>query len=260
MQKLEEKPEIKVLGISLFASNLEHLTRLVLHKCTSSKRSNLCISATGAHGLVFAQQNDLFKQTLESFYLNAPDGMPGVWIGRMKGARNMRRCYGPDVFKEIVIQSRKTNITHFFCGGNEGVADELKQAVKNKFSNEQIAGTYCPPFLSVEKYDYAAIAKRIDEVKPNIVWIGLSTPKQEIFASNLSRFTNVNFIITVGAAFDFHTDRVKQAPTLLQRVGLEWLFRLLMEPRRLYKRYFEVVPLFIYYNLRELLTFAFLKR
>jgi N-acetylglucosaminyldiphosphoundecaprenol N-acetyl-beta-D-mannosaminyltransferase len=205
---------------------------------------------------VYARQNEPFAAILKSFFLNLPDGMPGVWIGKLKGAGSMRRCYGPDFFRNVMIETGDLPITHFFCGGNEGVAEQLKTAVKKKFGNEKIVGTYCPPFLPTDQYDYPALADRINQTRANILWIGLSTPKQEIFAKNISRFTEVNCIICVGAAFDFHTDKVKQAPEVIRTMGLEWLFRLIMEPKRLYKRYLEIVPLFIYYNLKELVTFA----
>jgi N-acetylglucosaminyldiphosphoundecaprenol N-acetyl-beta-D-mannosaminyltransferase len=259
MDEKQIKDEVPVLGIPLYASDIPSVTSLVLQNCVDTNRSNYCISATGAHGLVFAKSNPEFARTLKSFYLNLPDGMPGVWIGRLKGARNMKRCYGPDVFRNILNSSADVPVGHFFCGGTEGVADELKRATAEKFKNENVVGTFCPPFTAIDKYDYRSIAAKINATKANIVWIGLSTPKQELFAKRLSEFTHVNFIVTVGAAFDFHTDRVRQAPRWIQKSGLEWLFRLVMEPRRLYKRYFNIVPLFIYYNVRELFNFASLK-
>jgi N-acetylglucosaminyldiphosphoundecaprenol N-acetyl-beta-D-mannosaminyltransferase len=250
---------IHVTGIPLYAGDIETATGLCISQIVEQPRSNLCISATGAHGLVHARKNPEFAEILKSFYLNLPDGLPGVWVGKLKGARSMKRCYGPDFFKSMMIHSKELDVKHFFCGGNEGVADELKAAVRKKFGNDKVVGTYCPPFLPVVKYDYASIASIINGTSANVVWIGLSTPKQEQFAHHLSKYTKVNFIICVGAAFDFHTDKVKQAPKILQKLGLEWFFRLLMEPKRLYKRYLEIVPLFIYYNLKELLTFAIRK-
>jgi N-acetylglucosaminyldiphosphoundecaprenol N-acetyl-beta-D-mannosaminyltransferase len=242
---------VKVLGIDLYANDIKSAVALFTDAC-SGEKLNRCVSATGAHGMVFAKKNPHFKSILDSFYINLPDGMPGVWVGRIKGAGKIRRCYGPDFFREMMKTTSGTSITHYFCGGNSGVADELKNAVFEKFQNKNIVGTFCPPFLPVADYDYDSIAKTINALNVNIVWIGLSTPKQEEFAFNLAKKTNVNFIMTVGAAFDFHTGKVRQSPSLFQKAGLEWFFRLLMEPRRLFKRYVEIVPLFIYYNLKEL--------
>lgn len=246
-------PKVKILGIPMYAADIGSATALVLGHCRSSKRSNHCVSATGAHGLVYAQRNRTFDKILKNFYINLPDGMPGVWIGKLKGKKMMKRCYGPSFFESVMIESRDSPVTHFFCGGKKGVADELRIAVKSRFGNHNVVGTLCPPFQDVEAYDYDSIAHTINQTNANIVWIGLSTPKQELFASRLAEKTNVHFIVTVGAAFDFHTGKVPQAPSLVQNFGLEWLFRLLMEPKRLYRRYLEIIPLFIYYSLRELL-------
>lgn len=249
--------EVKILGINIFAVNIEKAVRLLLQDGNGNAESK-CISATGAHGLVYSKKNHEFRNILQSFFLNLPDGMPSVWIGRLKGAKKMQRCYGPDFFMETMIASANTDTTHFLCGGKEGVANKLKQVCEVKFG-AKISGTYCPPFLDVSDYDYPAIAQTINETKANIVWIGLSTPKQEIFAANLSKYTKVDFICCVGAAFDFHIGNVKQAPSWIQKIGMEWFFRLLMEPKRLWKRYFEIVPLFIYYNFADIIDRKFFK-
>ena len=247
---------VRVLDVSLYAGDIECAVEKVVASCLRDDKDNRCISATGAHGLVYARKNPAFREVLGQFFLNLPDGMPGVWIGKIKGAGKIKRCYGPEFFKQMMIATAKLPITHFFCGGNEGVAEELKKSVESRFGNNNIVGVFTPPFLPVDEYDYNTIANSINNTKANIVWIGLSTPKQEQFALHLSSKTNVNYIIAVGAAFDFHIGKIMQAPLFMQRVGLEWLFRMLTEPRRLFRRYFEIVPMFIYYNLREFFSFV----
>ncbi|MBD2701424.1 WecB/TagA/CpsF family glycosyltransferase [Spirosoma sp. BT702] len=245
----------KVLDVTLYDAGLEAAVNGLLWRCDSSwPRDNKCISATGAHGLVTAFKEPDFKQVLDSFYWNLPDGMPGVWIGKLKGAKRMTRCYGPDVFKQVFEDSANSSIKHFLCGGKEGVADELKAAVGRKFGNHGVVGTYCPPFRDMTDSEFQQLAETINRSGANIVWIGLSTPKQERFARRLAKWTEVNFIVTVGAAFDFHTDRVIQAPGWMQKLSLEWFFRLMTEPKRLYKRYLEVIPLFIFLNLKEVFS------
>jgi len=247
---------VRVLDVELFDKGIPQACAVIIREIEAGSRQSKCVSATGAHGIVHARENRDFRDILSRFYMNLPDGMPGVWIGRLKGAKEMQRCYGPDVFRQLMQMTANKPIRHFFCGGLEGVAEELKLAVANKFGNKNIVGTYCPPHVPVDKYDYAAIAQTIRLTNPDIIWIGLSTPKQEVFASKLALHVNVGFIVTVGAAFDFHTDRVPQAPGILQKAGLEWFYRLIMEPRRLFSRYRQVVPRFIYYNLREFFSFA----
>jgi N-acetylglucosaminyldiphosphoundecaprenol N-acetyl-beta-D-mannosaminyltransferase len=247
------KNAVPVLGVLMYNKDIPSAVAECTSACLTGPGENKCISATGAHGLVHAQKNPEFFKTLQSFAVNLPDGMPTVWVGRLKGAKKMKRCYGPDFFKSFIIHSASYPIRHFFCGGKEGVADELAETCRKKFNNPNICGTFCPPFRSLSENEFMQLGQQINASGANVVWIGLSTPKQETFAKLLSQYTDVQFLVTVGAAFDFHTGKVRQAPPFLQRIGLEWLFRLIKEPRRLYRRYLEIVPLFLYYNLKEFL-------
>ena len=243
----------EVLNIPLYDKPLAHAVDEIVGICVNgSSKSNRLVSATSAHGLVIAQKDQAFADLLGRFYLNLPDGMPAVWVGRMKGSNKMERCYGPDLFKNVMIKTADRPIRHFLCGGKEGVAIRLKDACATNFGNRNCTGTFSPPFRQMTPDEFRRLGNEINEKDVDIVWIGLSTPKQELFAHELGKHTNVHFIITVGAAFDFHTGALKQAPRSFQRMGLEWSYRLLTEPRRLYKRYLEIVPLFIYYNLKDL--------
>lgn len=251
-----KKSDTEILGIRMYNLDIPSIVREMIQVCSGNEpRENRCISATGAHGMITARKDEEFKNILNSFYANLPDGMPGVWVGKLKGEKAMKRCYGPDFFAETMKASAQSDIKHFLCGGTEGVAEELRTSCREKFGNHQITGTYCPPFKAADEYDYEGIARLINQSGADFVWVGISTPKQEKFARNLSEYTNVHFIATVGAAFDFHTGRLKQAPPWMQKYGLEWMFRLLAEPRRLYKRYFEIVPKFLIFSLRDIGSF-----
>lgn len=262
---------VKVLGIPFFHQSIEALVPNIIRLCKnlptdpsvalpSEPKNNACISASGAHGLIEAHKDHSFKQTLQHFWLNLPDGMPTVWVGQLKGAKAMRRCYGPDFFEAMLKASANEPINHFFCGGKEGIAAELQVAVAQKFGNQRVSGVFSPPFNGMTDAEMAVLGQQITQSGAHIVWIGISTPKQERFAERLAKFVEVKLIITVGAAFDFHTNRVKQAPKWMQNAGLEWFFRLLMEPKRLYKRYVEIVPLFIWLNIKEFAEFYILKK
>lgn len=245
---------VNILEIPLYTRGLQYAVNTVAEVCLSKEeRISRCISATGAHGIVYAQKHPEFASLLRRFYLNLPDGMPGVWVGRLKGAHEMERCYGPDFFRDTMIATRDKPVRHYLCGGKEGVADKLKTACELKFGNRNIVGTFCPPFREFTDDECCSLADDIISKKTDILWIGISTPKQEMFAYRMSQYLGVHFIVSVGAAFDFHIGKVKQAPHLLQKMGLEWFFRLCMEPKRLYKRYIEIVPLFIFYNIKELI-------
>lgn len=252
---------VQVLGVPFFSKDINAAVEQVINCCEEGMvPKNYCISASGAHGLVEAYKNPSFKLTLNQFYLNLPDGMPVVWIGRLKGAKEISRCYGPDFFMNIMKASASLPIKHFLCGGKEGVADMLKVNCAERFGNSQVVGTFCPPFRQMTDAELEELAQTINQSKANFVWIGMSCPKQEQFAFRLSKFTQTHFIVAVGAAFDFHTDRVKQAPKWIQNAGMEWFFRLLMEPKRLFSRYFEIVPKFIWLNIKEFVDFYLLNK
>lgn len=245
---------IEVLGVQMYNKDLDYFVHHALEVISNDHpRDNRCISATGAHGIIHAKKNGSFRELLNSFYTNLPDGMPGVWVGRRKGASQMERCYGPDLFANLMKKSANKHTQHFLCGGKEGVAKQLKAACETKFGNKNIVGTYCPPFKKVDEYDYEKIADKINKSGADIVWVGISTPKQEKFAKRLSEYTDVHFLITVGAAFDFHIGELRQAPKWMQKTGLEWFFRVIVEPRRLYRRYLEIVPTFLFYGIKDVL-------
>jgi N-acetylglucosaminyldiphosphoundecaprenol N-acetyl-beta-D-mannosaminyltransferase len=251
---------IEILGVPFYTKTIDAVVKEVIDVCsTDHLPKNYCISASGAHGLVEAAKNPDFKVILNNFHRNLPDGMPTVWIGRLKGAKEMQRCYGPDFFMKLLKSSASLPINHFFCGGKEGIADKLQLNCVERFGNSHVVGTFCPPFREMSDAEMKELGQNIKNAEVDIVWIGLSTPKQEKFALRLAEFTQTKFIITVGAAFDFHTDQVKQAPKWMQKSGLEWFFRLLMEPKRLFMRYFEIVPQFIWLNIKEFLEFYIVK-
>lgn len=255
----DEIKSVEVLGVPVYAGDISSAVKRVV---TISEEEPIedktrLISARDANGLVHAQESDDFKHLLNDFCMNLPDGKPVVWVGRWKGAKEMRRCYGPAFFEEVMRSSSSRPIRHYLSGGKEGVAEKLKRACAKKFKNENVVGTHCPPFRPLTEEELEKLGQDIDRKEADIVWIGISTPKQERFAARLAKHTQASFIVTVGAAFDFHIGNVRQAPNWMQKAGLEWFFRLLMEPRRLFKREMKLVSGFIYYNLKELLTGRF---
>lgn len=242
---------VNILNIPVFNGDEKEVIQYLIK--TAHLRDSRCISASGAHGLVCSKENPFFKHILNNFFLNLPDGTPLVWMGKLKGAKKIKRCYGPDVFKNLMIQSATFPIRHFLCGGKPGIAHQLEKECNIKFNNPHICGTYSPPFQELNENQIHEIAKMIASHHPDIVWIGLGTPKQEIFAYRISKYLQCGYIITVGAAFDFHTGAIQQAPKFLQKIGLEWFFRLMMEPKRLWKRYLNIVPKFLTYSFIDLI-------
>jgi N-acetylglucosaminyldiphosphoundecaprenol N-acetyl-beta-D-mannosaminyltransferase len=157
----------------------------------------------------------------------------------------MSRVYGPDLMREVFEWSRESGCSHFFYGGQPGVAEELRRNMEAKFPGIAVRGCHCPPFRPLDAGEEAALIETIDRLRPDIIWVGLSTPKQEKFMAEYLPKLNTTLMIGVGAAFDFHAGRTRQAPRWIQRSGFEWLYRLCQEPRRLWKRYLKNNPLFV---------------
>lgn len=242
-----------VLGIPIFNGSISDLSTVIWETVQSEEPIARQISVCDANVLVSSKSDSRLRKILkENTFLNLADGMPGVWIARAKGAKHIHRCYGPDVFKALVSNT-KIPLRHFFSGGKPGVADRLKQFSESEFRNGNIVGTHCPPFRELSDDEIVDISNEINAASPDVVWIGISSPKQDFYAARLAKHLKVHFIITVGAAFDFYTGNVKQAPVFIRKIGMEWLFRTAMEPRRLLGRYLRVVPRFLYLGLLDVL-------
>jgi N-acetylglucosaminyldiphosphoundecaprenol N-acetyl-beta-D-mannosaminyltransferase len=170
--------------------------------------------------------------------------MPMVWMGKLARHTTMDRVYGPDLMEWIMAWSAKSGATHFFYGGNTGVAEQLKARLEERFPGLKVVGTYTPPFGPLPADDEERLKAQLEAARPDFFWVGLSTPKQERFMAAYIDRLPVKIMLGVGAAFDFHAGKVKQAPRWIQRSGFEWLYRLLQEPRRLWRRYFRNNPLF----------------
>jgi N-acetylglucosaminyldiphosphoundecaprenol N-acetyl-beta-D-mannosaminyltransferase len=196
------------------------------------------ICVTGMHGVTEAQHDGEFKDILNASDLVVPDGFPLVWLGRRKGYSQLRRrVYGPELMATFCGQTAGKAYRHFFYGGAPGVADELAKRFREKYPGLQIAGTFCPPFRALTAEEDEEVIRSIRNSHADIVWVGLSTPKQERWMFEHRDRLNVPVLIGVGAAFDIHTERTSQAPRWMQEHGLEWFFRLTHEPKRLWKRY-----------------------
>jgi N-acetylglucosaminyldiphosphoundecaprenol N-acetyl-beta-D-mannosaminyltransferase len=234
---------VNVLGVGI--SVLDLRTALDAIAGAVRDRRKGYIAVTGVHGVMEAQDDAAFKNILNQAFLCTPDGMPMVWMGRLHGHREMRRVYGPDLMLEVCAWSETSGCKHFFYGGAAGVAELLGQKLKAKFPKLQIVGCYTPPFRPLNAAEENELQQRVRAAGPDILWVGLSTPKQEKFMSEFLPKLDATLMIGVGAAFDFHAGRSRQAPRWMQRSGLEWLYRLGSEPRRLGRRYLRNNPLFV---------------
>jgi N-acetylglucosaminyldiphosphoundecaprenol N-acetyl-beta-D-mannosaminyltransferase len=239
-----------VLGVHVSALNLDQALDVLDHWITTGSREYVCV--TGVHGVMESRRDETLRRIHNAAGLVTPDGMPLVWWARALGHSHVGRVYGPDLLLACCERSLTAGYRHFFYGGGDRVADLLAQRLARRFRGLAIAGTYTPPFRALTPEEDAQVIRRINDSGADIVWVGLSTPKQEYWMADHVGRIEAPVMIGVGAAFDFHAGLKRQAPVWMQHGGLEWLFRLATEPRRLWKRYLANNPAFVWLALEEL--------
>lgn len=240
-------PWTDVLGVRISAVSLASATKTVM--AWISNREKRYVAVTGVHGVIEAQDDPQLKRVLNDAGLNVPDGMPMVWLSRLAGHAHVTRVFGPDFMLSVSDALASRGGTAFYYGGAPDVAEELADTLVKSCPGLRTAGVYCPPFRELAPHEEDEIAGRINHARPDIVWVGLSTPKQERWMAGFRPLLEAPVLIGVGAAFDYNTGRIKRAPAWMQKSALEWLFRLLQDPKRLWKRYARNNPLFVYYLL-----------
>jgi N-acetylglucosaminyldiphosphoundecaprenol N-acetyl-beta-D-mannosaminyltransferase len=248
-------PKANVLGVGVSAIDLAKGAKLILEAVRQNRKGYVAV--TGVHGVSEAQTDSEFRRILNSAFLNTPDGIPMSWVGRFQGFKTMDRVYGPDLMLELCAAATNGRVRHFFYGGAPGVAEALRSSLESRFPGLCVCGTYTPPFRALNHVEESDLVTQTETLRPDIFWVGLSTPKQERFMAAYLHKLPVKIMIGVGAAFDIHSGRLRQAPYWMQRSGLEWFFRLTQEPGRLWKRYLINNPLFV---VRILAQFTGLRR
>ena len=242
---------VNILGIEVSAIDMTMATKAIDSWIEEGARTY--VTVTGAHGVMESQTDPDLRDIHNRAGLVTPDGMPLVWLARWLGQRHVRRVYGPDLMLAVCGASVAQGHRHFFYGGAEGIPQRLAARLTERFPGLQIAGLHSPPFRTPTAEEDREIVETINGSGADIVWVGLSTPKQERWmAAHLGRI-EAPVMIGVGAAFDFHAGAKVQAPLWMQRSGLEWAFRAVTEPRRLGRRYAVIVPRFLFLSAAQLL-------
>jgi N-acetylglucosaminyldiphosphoundecaprenol N-acetyl-beta-D-mannosaminyltransferase len=229
------QPRLNILGVHVSAINMTQALETIESWITNQNPHYVCV--TSAHGVLECQRDPGLRQIFNHSGMTTPDGMSLVWLLRLHGHRQASRVYGPEIMLSVCRLSLERGWRHFFYGAAPGVAAELAKRLATQFPGLQIAGTYSPPYHPLAAEEDREVIDRINASGGDIIWVGISTPKQEQWmAEHIGKLT-APVLIGVGAAFDFLSGRKKQAPRWMQRSGLEWFFRLATEPQRLWKRY-----------------------
>lgn len=224
----------QILGVKVDAFNLESALQEIAARLRDGRKGYVC--AVGVHGILEALKSDDVADALAHAAICLPDGTPTVWVGRAQGWRQMDHVTGPDVMQEIFRRPEFARYTHYFYGGKPGVAGALAESLHARYPNARVVGTYTPPFRDLTRSEEEALIASINEHRPDIVWIGIGTPRQDVLMRRLLPHLDVRLMFGVGAAFDFLTGRVRLCPRWMKRAGLHWLHRLAQDPKRLWRR------------------------
>lgn len=237
--ELETPPSFPILGISVHAVQIPGVVSQIQRWIEDDVRGRY-IAVTSMHGIAESRTDSDFRSALHSADLVVPDGMPLVWLGRWHQHPLKRRVYGPELM-ETFCRETGARYRHFFYGGGDGVAQRLAESLHQRY-DILVAGTYTPPFRPLTEEEQLEVSSEIKRSSPNVLWVGLSTPKQEKWMYQNRKLLSVQVMLGVGAAFDFNSGKSRQAPGWMRENGLEWLFRLLTEPQRLWRRYLITIP------------------
>jgi len=246
-----EHPKVNVLGVGIDAVNMKQALARIAQDLRRRRKGYVCLA--GVHGVMEAQRDPNLIRIFAGAALVAPDGMPTVWVGRHQGHPAMERIAGPDLMLEVIRREEFRGYTHFFCGGKDGVAEELSEQLIARYPFLQVVGTYTPPFGPMSPIQEKEFIATINRLRPDIVWVGISTPKQEKFMSRYLPLLDTTLMFAVGAAFDFHTGRIADCAEWIKRAGLQWLDRLLQDPRHLWRRYLRNNPSFLLHIFLQLI-------
>ena len=224
-----------VLGVRISALDPAKAEEAIAAMIAHRQRGYVCVAPVAT--VMDAQKDLVYRQIVNGADLVMPDGAPIAWLGYFAGYHQVRRTYGPALMERLCDHGRALGWKHFFYGGTPEVCDKLESSLKARFPGLNVVGKFAPPFMSqAERLDRELVAQ-INALQPDIIWVGLGSPKQDVW-NVLNRLTlDAPVMIGIGAAFDFLSGKKPQAPRLMQVLGLEWLFRLCCEPRRLWRRY-----------------------
>jgi len=232
---------VNILGVGISAINMQEALTVIDGWVERDERHYVCVCPV--HSIMECRRSEEVRRVFNQAGLVTPDGMPVVWVARWSGHPTVDRVYGPDLMLAMLSRRRHR---HFFYGGGPGVAGRLAERMQERFCDLDVAGHYEPPFAPLDQLCSVEAAESINATRPDVVWVGMSSPKQDLWMARMRPLLNAPVLIAVGAAFDFHTGTVRQAPRWMQRSGLEWVFRLVSQPRRLWRRYLVDNPWFLW--------------
>ncbi|MBF0522430.1 MAG: WecB/TagA/CpsF family glycosyltransferase [Candidatus Omnitrophica bacterium] len=247
-----------ILGVNIAVTDLPKTCQIILDWVREGRKTYVCIAPVST--IVDCQKDQVYRDIVNKSGITTPDGMPVVWLLKARGHKAVRRTYGPDLMLEVCEAGHKNGLRHYFFGGTDEVNLLLIKNLRKKFPEIKITGSYAPGIRNIGDKEPSNVLKFINDVKPDVLWVGLGSPKQDYWMANHRALLDVPVMVGVGAAFDFVAGTKKQAPKWIRHSGLEWLFRLCSEPKRLWKRYLVGNTVFIWLLICELFNVNKVKR
>jgi N-acetylglucosaminyldiphosphoundecaprenol N-acetyl-beta-D-mannosaminyltransferase len=241
---LKREERLDVLGVGVAGLPLATVVERIEGWIEEGRRQY--VTVTGVHGVMESVRDAAVRRAHNAAGLVVPDGVPLVWLLQLGGHAEAGRVYGPDLMLALFERSQQRGWRHYLYGSTEATLARLAARLRQRCPGAAIVGSHAPPFRPAGVPEVDAVTSAINRSGADILWVGLSTPKQELWMANHRARLDVPVLIGVGAAFDFHSGQLRQAPSALQRAGLEWAFRLAMEPRRLAGRYLRNNPAFLW--------------
>jgi N-acetylglucosaminyldiphosphoundecaprenol N-acetyl-beta-D-mannosaminyltransferase len=241
----------KILDVNISDTNIEQVCAQIDANIRQRQRGYVCVAPVST--VVSCQEDAAYKQVVNHAQIVTPDGMPIVWLGRMRGRKHIKRTYGPDLMLAVCDKGQARGYRHYLLGATRQTCSRLVSKLKERFPAIQIVGVDCPPFRDLTPEEDLRQIETINAAQPDIVWVGLGSPKQDFWMYRNQQRIHAPVMLGVGAAFDFLSGVKRQAPRWMQCCGLEWFFRLCSEPRRLWRRYLIGNTKFIFFLLREVI-------
>lgn len=224
----------EILKTNINVTNMAETIQYVTENLEKLRGKYICVS--NVHTTVMSYEDEAYRNIQNSAAMVLPDGKPLSVVSRLRGFKEAQKVSGPDLMPEIFGLSEKRGYTHYFYGSTEETLEKLKEALMVRYPKLKISGMYSPPFRPLTEAEDEEIIRQINEASPDFIWVGLGAPKQEMWMYD-HRDKLCGIMFGVGAGFDFHAGTVKRAPVWMQKCGLEWLYRLTQDPKRLFKRY-----------------------
>ncbi len=254
MTRDSSHPAANVLGIAVDALDMPRFLDRVDALLHGGHNNYICVA--DVHGVMEAQRDTQLFEAYTRSAMTVPDGMPLVWTGWLQKHHRMAPVSGPKLMLEIFADPRFRHLRHFLYGGVPGVAELLRTALQARFPAAHIVGTYTPPFRELHDDELKTLKDQLTLAQVDVLWIGISCPRQELFMARHIDAIPARLMFGVGAAFDYHTGRIRDCAPWVKHAGLGWLHRLLQDPRRLWKRYARNNPAFLWHMAAQLLRDA----